>query len=118
MGTINQDSPFISYNLSEQEILQGQILGDLNKQVLQNLLFMAVMEKINIPRTPETLQLEAELAGRIGILQAILDNHRAAIAQLHSPEQQVAPEPNPDISGIFPRARMSSGGISFPSDNS
>lgn len=118
MGTINQDSPFVSYNLSESEILQGQILGDLNRQVIQNLLFQVVMEKINIPRTPETVQLEAELAGKVVILQSILDNHRAAVAQMSHQEPKSEPEPNPDLSGIFPRARMSNGDISFPSDNS
>lgn len=112
MGTINTDSPFIHYVLSEEEARQGQVLGDLNKQVLQNMLFQVVMEKLNIPRTPEYVQREAELAGQMSILQSILDNHAHA-SQVHA--APTAPESQDvNLHGIFPHTRRYAGDISFP----
>ena len=112
MGTINTDSPFIHYDLSPEELRQGQVLGDLNKQVLQNMLFQVVMEKLNLPILAENTQREAELAGQMRMLQSILDNHNLAI---QTPIEQHEPEPQDvNLHGIFPHTRRYAGDISFP----
>lgn len=111
MGTINLTSPFISYNLSPEEIVQGSMLTELTRQVLQNRLHQAVMEKIYIPRTAETVQQEAELAGVIRILTDILDANTSV--QMAMPEA-VPEQSETSLADIFPRARPSSGHIAFP----
>jgi len=78
MGTLNTDSPFISYTLTEEEKYLGSILQQGQKEVIHNLLFSAACQKINLPWTPENLQIEAELQGKIRAYQGILDAHAEA----------------------------------------
>lgn len=121
MSKINFDSPFVSYVFeSPDEQLQSQILGDLNKQMIQNLLFDAVMTKVGLVRTPETNQEEAELQGRIAILRSLLDNSKAAEEQM---QEKIMEEmgrhptgPVTHLHQVFPSARMNEGNV--PDDNS
>lgn len=78
MSTINLDSQFVSYNLTEQETLQGQVLQVSQREVLQNMLFQQTMLKLNLKWSAENMQEEAELSGGIRMLQSILDNSKLA----------------------------------------
>lgn len=71
-----QNNLFTSYNLSEEEQLASYQLTTLTKMMLQNELSLAAQEKLALKFDPlnpiNFAQREAELAGKIGILQYIL----------------------------------------------
>lgn len=111
MSKVNFDSPFVSYEFdSPDEQLHSQILGDLNKQMIQNLLFQAAMEKIELVRTPETVQREAELQGVMNTLRSLLENSKAAELQVAQKiHEELGTHPTGKVTGlhqVFPSARM------------
>lgn len=76
MATLNLDSSFISWNLTEDELKTGAILTSLQKQCIQNTIWQHAEEKLNLTFKPENVQLEAELQGRISALKSLLDLSR------------------------------------------
>ncbi len=76
MATVNTNSKFVSYILTDQEQRQGSILSHLNKMVIQNLINLCAEEKVAMDFDPDApqkfLQQEAELKGQILILQQLL----------------------------------------------
>jgi hypothetical protein len=76
MATIRTDSSFISWELTESELKAGSVLTSLQKQCIQNILWQHAEEKLALTFTPENLQLEAELQGRILALKSLLDLSR------------------------------------------
>jgi hypothetical protein len=81
---------FSSYNLTEDETLQGSILTIQQQQVIQNQLAVVALEKINLLYDPESpksfIQREASLQGQLNILRFLLECSDAAILQLNNPE--------------------------------
>lgn len=66
------------WDLTEQEIINGTILSQEHKYVIQNLIADATEEKLNLTFDPANpmnfMQREAELTGQIGILKVLLDS--------------------------------------------
>ncbi len=79
-------SPFCSYELSERESLEGQILSFNQKCVIQNHIANLAKEKIELTYThkspEEYWQREAELQGQILILTHLLECADRAVADL------------------------------------
>lgn len=73
MAVINTDSAFCSWTLTPEELKQGSTFTTLQKHVIQNMIWMAASEKINMPFLDENKQREAELMGRIAALTSLLD---------------------------------------------
>jgi hypothetical protein len=73
---------FSSYVLTEEEIIQGQILTIAQEQVIQNQLSDCAMEKIALPYDPNNTtafaQQEAYKRGQMDALRYILDCSLAA----------------------------------------
>jgi len=73
---------FTAYELTEQETLEGSVLTGLQKQVLQNYLSTYAEEKIALDYDPSNkegfLQQEADLKGKIQLIQYLLDSSRVA----------------------------------------
>ena len=69
---------FTSYELTEEQVLQGSILNVLQKQVLQNHLATFAEEKLALDYTPEAkdqfLQKEAYLKAKIDLVRYLLDS--------------------------------------------
>jgi len=78
---------FTSYNLSEQEELQGSIFTSLQLQVLQNALASVAEEKINLeydPKHPEVfLQKEAGLQGQLATYNYLIDKSLASVEEIN-----------------------------------
>lgn len=76
MATLSHDTLFASWNLSEQELMQGSILSTPQEQVIQNQIAQLAQEKTLLKFTPSDihtfLQREAELQGSISALQFLL----------------------------------------------
>jgi len=81
---------FSSYELTEQEELEGSILTITQKQVIQNYLSAASSEKIGLEYDPENslkfVQQEASLKGQIDAYRFILAASDAAEEALTTPE--------------------------------
>ena len=88
MATIRTDSSFISWDLTEQELHAGAILTSLQKQCIQNIIWQHAEEKLNLTFTPENIQLEAELQGRISALKSLLDLSREFEKEITIPSQE------------------------------
>mgnify|MGYP007071573929 CR=1 FL=1 len=77
MAQLDPSNPFQAWKLSEQEILQGSIFSNLQKQCLQNERAKLAAERINLkfdPANPqEFIQQDAELQGKIGLLGYLID---------------------------------------------
>lgn len=125
MSQIKLDSPFVSYELTEEESHQSKILGDLNKQMIQNLLFEATMEKVNLEWLPQNEAREKVLVGKIEILRFILDNHdiasTEAATQMRTSGHPTMMQEGVPIHQIFPRAptqgiRLPTGEIVRPNE--
>ena len=70
------NSVFTSYQLSLDELRTGSTYNYLQRQVIQNLLCDLAVEKVNlvaVPNDPASVHYEAELLGKIHILQDLLD---------------------------------------------
>ena len=69
---------FTSYELTEEQVLQGSIFNILQKQVLQNHLATFAEEKLALDYTPEAkdqfLQKEAYLKAKIDLVRYLLDS--------------------------------------------
>jgi hypothetical protein len=68
---------FTSYTLNAAEYKAGSSFSSEQRAILQNLLSEAAIEKVNLTFDPTNpmkfTQAEAELQGKIGILQYLLD---------------------------------------------
>ena len=80
---------FSSYQLTEQEELEGAILTITQKQVIQNYLSAAASEKIGLEYDPESterfVQQEASLKGQIDAYRFILAASDSAEELLTAP---------------------------------
>lgn len=76
MATLSHETLFASWNLSEQELMQGSILSTPQEQVIQNQIAQLAQEKLLLKFTPDSLyayaQREAELQGQINALQFLI----------------------------------------------
>jgi hypothetical protein len=72
-----QPNSFTQYELSEQEALQGSIFSLSQKMVIQNMLAEAAHRKLALlydsTNHTRSMQEEAELTGKIGVLQELLE---------------------------------------------
>ena len=84
MSTINTTSPFTSYNLTPQELLQAQQLSLLQKYHIQNIIATYAIERINREIDPLnpiiTAAADAKNKGAIEVLQYLLDLSESAEA--------------------------------------
>lgn len=75
-------SKFVKFPLSDKDVMLGQQLTTLNRQVIHNLRTDLAEEKLALKFTPNDVlsfaQQEAELQGKILILSYILDCADAA----------------------------------------
>lgn len=80
MAHLNPENLFQSWKFSETERVQSAILSLLQKQGIQNIIAELAQEKLLLKFTPNDLntylQCEAELQGKIGILNHLLDLSR------------------------------------------
>ena len=80
---------FSSYDLTEVEVLQGAILTNLQKQVLQNLLSVCAEEKLHLEfdvLNPLVFARdEAYKRGQIDLLSYILSNSEISEVTLNDP---------------------------------
>lgn len=78
---------FTSYELTEEEEINGSILTTLQKQRIQNALSLAAMEKSALSFDPlnptKFAQEEASLQGQLAAYAYILDSSEAAEAELN-----------------------------------
>jgi hypothetical protein len=92
MATLNPNSSFQSWALTEVEHTQGSILSLLNKQCLQNQICQLAEERIALSIDPSNplpfIQKDAELKGSILALQYLITLSNAA-------EEKVARPTNP-----------------------
>lgn len=76
MAQLNQNSPFQSWVLSDNETFQGAILNNLQKQVIQNQICQVASQKLNLefdPTNPSKfMQEEASLKGQMQALEYLL----------------------------------------------
>ena len=72
----NPDSSFLSYSLTQQEIVEGSTFNSAQRAVIQNLIAESAEEKVALKYDPQNpmsfVQAEAELQGKIGILKYLL----------------------------------------------
>lgn len=84
-----QSNSFTSYELTEQEALQGSSYTGLQLQVLQNILANIAEEKIRLiydPKNPEQfVQQEASLKGALDIITHLIDTSNVAEQELLNP---------------------------------
>lgn len=82
MAHLDQQNPFQAWVLSQEEIIRGQVLTTLQKQVIQNERAALANKRISLkfdPAEPLKFQQEdAELQGQIGILSYLLEMSSAA----------------------------------------
>lgn len=87
MPTLNP-SPFCTWELSERESIEGQILSFNQRCVIQNHIATAAKEKIELTYTHKEAtqywQREAELQGTILTLQHLLQCSEAAVLELEA----------------------------------
>lgn len=93
MATL-QSNTFSSYELTPEEQLHGNILTQLQKQCIQNEIYLAAQEKLNLLVDPNnmygSLQREAELQGKIRALQNLIIYSENAEISLKEASQQPA----------------------------
>jgi hypothetical protein len=99
MSKIKLDSPFVSYDFDPEEEMSAKILGELNRQMIQNLLFKVTMERVNLEWLPENEKREAVLTGKIEVLREILDEHDQAV-NLQSAAHRYARHPTTTSQGM------------------
>ena len=94
MSSINQSSPFISYNLTPQEVITGSQLSLLQRQCIQNIIASYATERIareiSVDNPLATVQADAKNKGQIEALQHLLDLSDAA-------EQAARDSANPHV---------------------
>ena len=77
MAHLDHNNPFQAWVLSPEEQLQGQVLTNLQKQVIQNERTALANKRIALQFDPEHplkfQQEDAELQGQIGILSYLLE---------------------------------------------
>ena len=82
---------FSSYQLTEQEELEGSILTITQKQVIQNYLSAAASEKNGLEYDPDSptrfVQQEASLKGQMDAYRFILASSDTAEEQLTTPNE-------------------------------
>lgn len=82
MAQINEDSRFLHYLLSPDEARRGQQLNVEQVMVLKARQAVYAEEKINLFPEPgairKFIQREAELRGKIDLIQELIDNSLAA----------------------------------------
>jgi hypothetical protein len=85
---------FTTYDLSDNDLLQGQVLSELQEACLQNELAALAEEKLNLKydtvNTLTYLQREAELQGQIGLVTYLVELSRQAKIALRT---SANPEP-------------------------
>ena len=88
--------------LSEDELLSGQILNTLQILMLKRLQAQIANELILIPCANENAMLDAELQGRLRMLQTLLDNSQSAqeVLLVRRPTQ-VQQTQAPEFSQLF-----------------
>lgn len=95
-------SKFCTWELSEREAIEGQILSHTQKCVIQNHIAALAKEKIELTYpledTPKYWQREAELQGQITFLDFLLSSSDDALLQLDSLNQSIGMQP--DLSNI------------------
>jgi len=88
MSSPNLLSSFISYNLSEDEILFGSVLALGQKQCIQNQISVLAEQRISLRYTPDSpmtfVQQDAELQGQIIALRYLITLSDSAETQLLS----------------------------------
>ena len=89
MSTVNLNNPFISYNLTPQEIIQGSQLSLLQKQCIQNMIASYAAERlsreISVTSPLATVQADAKNQGQIEALRHLLDLSDAADEAIRNP---------------------------------
>ncbi len=92
MAHLDYTNPFQSWVLTQEEILQGQVLTSLQKQVIQNERAALANKRIALKFDPEHplrfQQEDAELQGQIGILSYLLEMSLAAETILNQGRSQ------------------------------
>lgn len=82
MAYLDPINPFQAWILSAEEMLQGQVMTSLQKQVLQNERSALANKRISLRYDPEHplkfQQEDAELQGQLGILSYILETSELA----------------------------------------
>ena len=77
MSTVNEETPYVSYNLTGPELLAGASLTLTNRQFIQNLICAYAIERLNLELDMKSIerfmQQEADLKGKISALQHLLD---------------------------------------------
>lgn len=83
---INSDSRYLSYELTEIELLTGAILTVNQLAVVQNKLSIAAEELLNIKVDPSNIltfvQQQAYLQSKVDTLQQMIDDSKEAVATL------------------------------------
>lgn len=86
------ENAFQQWSLSAEEQVQGSLLQDLQKKVIQNEIAIAAQEKLALKFDSGNpllfAQQEAELAGKIGILSFLLQQSELAAETLRNSNQQ------------------------------
>lgn len=86
MSTINKDSRFLSYSLTEEEALAGCHFTDTQIQFIQNQIAIAAESILNLVPDPTSyatfIQQDSHLKGQVFILQYLLDCSKVAQAEL------------------------------------
>ncbi len=93
MAQLDPSNPFQAWVLSENEILQGSIFSNLQKQCLQNERAKLAAERINLKFDPshpqEFIQQDAELQGKILLLGSLIDFSAHAEKLVNPTNQQI-----------------------------
>lgn len=88
MAHLDPNNPFQAWVLSPEELLQGQVLTSLQKQVIQNERAAIACKRNALKYDPEHplkfQQEDAELQGQIGILSYLLEMSIAAETALNN----------------------------------
>lgn len=89
MATLSTRGSFVSWELTPKETLAGSQLTLTTRQLLQTMICMFAEQRLALTPDPTNLYLfyqqEAELKGKISILQELLDNSESADHQLSHP---------------------------------
>jgi hypothetical protein len=100
MAHLDHNNPFQAWILSPQEVLQGQVLTSLQKQVIQNERAALANERIMLKFDPEHplnfQQRDAELQGQILLLTHMLFKSESAEIEINGgrPNQIVINTPS------------------------
>lgn len=92
---VDTSSPFVRYELSEEELISAHILTDLQVAGMKNLLSDAVEDLISIPlelddESPEGKNKRAYTQGMVAAYKYILDVHAANLDTLQKIQSQQA----------------------------